>query len=83
MGSWANMGTGYSDKSRGLALVLALLGCFMIAGLQRFYVGKIGTGIIWLLTGGVFGIGTIIDAIMIVMGNFRDDREKPLVRWEL
>lgn len=42
-----------SPKSRGLALILACLGCLIVAGIHRFYVGKIGTGILWLLTGGV------------------------------
>jgi len=61
---------GKSDKSKTTALLL----CIFLGGLgvHRFYVGKIGTGIVWLLTGGVFGIGWLVDIIMIAVDKFKD-----------
>jgi hypothetical protein len=32
-------------------------------GFHRFYLGKTGTGLLWLITGGCFGIGAIYDAV--------------------
>ncbi|MHC4645433.1 MAG: protein kinase domain-containing protein [Planctomycetota bacterium] len=63
---------------------LVLSGGMLIAvnGLQRFYVGKIGTGILWLLTFGLFGIGQIMDVIMILVGQFKDRYGRPLLVWE-
>ena len=44
-------------------LLFTLLGFLGIAGIQRFILGQNGMGIAYLLTGGCFGIGTIIDLI--------------------
>lgn len=71
-----------SPAKRLWALILAVGGpLFGLAGLHRFYVGKIGTGVIWLFTGGLLGIGQLIDIIMIVVGQFKDRNELPLVDW--
>ena len=44
-------------------LLLTILGFIVLAGLQRFYVGQVGMGILYLFTGGLCLVGTIIDLI--------------------
>ncbi len=67
-----------STKSKIAALVLCVIGFFGFAGLHRFYVGKFWTGLFWLITGGFFYIGTIVDLIAIVTGSFDDKHGLPL-----
>ena len=51
-----------------------ILLCFFLVtfGIHRFYVGRIGTGIVQLLTFGGLGIWALVDFIMVVTGNFKD-----------
>lgn len=59
-----------SSKSYMATILFCLfLGVF---GAHRFYVGKIGTGVLMLLTFGGFGIWVLVDFILIVCARFRD-----------
>jgi len=63
-------------------MVAAALLCFFLGafGIHRFYVGKVGTGILMILTLGGLGIWTLIDFVMIIVGSFKDKDGLPLKR---
>lgn len=52
-------------REYGLALRLTAVGFLGVAGLQYFYIGKIGKGVAFLLTAGWFGIGTLVSMFTI------------------
>ena len=61
----------------------AFLLCFFAGflGVHRFYAGKIGTGVLQLVTLGGLGIWWLVDMIMIVVGAFRDSEGEKLTEW--
>lgn len=50
-------------KSLRTAYIFWLPSLFGLCGLHRFYLGKPLSGLLFLFTGGLFGIGTVYDAI--------------------
>ena len=60
--------------------LVAFLLCWLLGvwGVHRFYTGKIWTGILYLLTGGLCGIGTFIDLLRITFNGFPDKQRYPL-----
>ena len=61
----------------------AFLLCFFFGtlGFHRFYVGKIGTGVLMILTLGGLGIWTLVDFVMIIVGAFTDKDGNKLTQW--
>ncbi len=68
-----------SEKKRMVAAILAFF--FGVFGAHRFYVGKIGTAIVQLLTIGGLGIWSTIDFIIILFGEFTDREGKKITDW--
>ena len=70
------------DRSSRSRLAAALL-CFFLGwlGAHRFYVGKIGTGLLMVLTLGGFGIWSLVDLIFILCGAFTDDAGLRVESW--
>ena len=65
-----------SERNWVAALLLCIF--FGVFGAHRFYVGKIGTGILMLITLGGFGIWTVVDLIIIICQDFKDKEGKVL-----
>jgi TM2 domain-containing membrane protein YozV len=51
----------YVEGPKDYTIAWALLTFLGFFGAHRFYIGKIGTGILWLLTLGFFGVGYLFD----------------------
>ncbi len=70
---------GVSSKSR---LAVTLFAFFLgELGIHRFYLGKIGTAILMILTVGGLGIWCLVDFIMAVAGVMKDKEGKPIKNW--
>ena len=65
-----------SERSWVAALLLCIF--FGVFGAHRFYVGKIGTAILMLVTLGGLGIWTLVDLIIIICQDFKDKEDKVL-----
>jgi len=50
-------------KSPQDMLIFCIIGTFLVPGLQRFIIGQIGMGILYLFTGGLCLIGSIVDLV--------------------
>ena len=61
------------------ALLLCLF--FGVFGTHRFYVGKVGTGILQMLTLGGLGFWIAFDAIVLILGKFTDNEGAVLKNW--
>ncbi len=65
-----------SERNWLAALLLCIF--FGVFGAHRFYVGKIGTAILMLITLGGFGIWAVVDLIIIICQDFKDKDGKVL-----
>ena len=75
--------SGVCDGKHKNWLTTLLLAIFLgVIGVHRFYVNKIGTGIIMLLLcwTGISAIWAIVDIIMIALGKFEDAEGRILIK---
>ena len=68
-----------SEKRKLPAFLLCLF--FGWFGVHRFYVGKVGTGVLQILTLGGLGLWTLLDLLVIVLGGFTDKEGRLITKW--
>ena len=61
-----------ASQSRIIAFLLCLF--FGYLGFHRFYTGSIFLGLLYLLTGGILGIGWFLDTLWLLCGTYRNGR---------
>ena len=65
------MSNGQISEKSGIACLLMLIFLGWL-GIHRFYVGKVGTGLLFFLTCQGLGIWWLIDLILLCVGSFTD-----------
>ena len=75
------MEPGISPKSRLICFLLCAFPILGFLGAHRYYVGKVGTGILMMVTFGGLGVWWLIDLIFIGCGSFRDKEGNRLYHW--
>lgn len=75
-----NYHTGFYRRASRKDKIIALILCIFLGyfGAHKFYVGKTGMGFLYLLTAGLFGIGWLVDIVLIAKGSFKDKYGLPL-----
>jgi TM2 domain-containing membrane protein YozV len=59
-----------NKKSQLTVFLLCLF--FGFSGAHRFYTGYVWLGVLYILTGGILGIGIIVDLLFILFGGYED-----------
>lgn len=72
----SNQNLAVSPKSQGILIILWFFGGLL--GLHYFYAGRIGMGLLYFFTAGLFGIGWIVDICTILGGSFLDESGRPI-----
>ncbi|MFP5358926.1 MAG: TM2 domain-containing protein [Actinomycetes bacterium] len=72
-----------SGQSQRSFVITWLLAWFVgVLGIDRFYLGKIGTGILKLVTFGGLGVWALIDLVLVLVGATRDKEGRALAGYE-